>query len=449
MDNNRHYSDLDRIRSMVDDAINSGNYNQLSKNISDTINQAIHTAKDAVNQTRNAFGANGPGGFDYKTPYGSSGSYEQGARENHYKRRTYSKNKNYGTPPFTGWPFSGQTAGPAANQTGAPARTRKESTSLPGRVSGILFLVFGWILFGIMLTVLLILGIVALATNSYAVLERFFLALILPFTTASVVMIWRGSYLRRRIKRYYFYIEKFNGRPYASIKDLAEGSGNSPDYVLRDIKQMMEAGMFPNAHLGDKGTCIMLDNEAYEAYLKMKEGERLKAEEEAAKAAKEPETEEQRQLRLAITEGQEYIREIRRLNDDIPGEEISRKLDRTELILKRIFSCLESHPEQLPDMKKFMGYYLPTTLKLVRAYREFDKQPVAGENITSGKQEIERTMDTINEAFENLLDDLFQDTAWDISTDISVLKTMLAQEGLTEDKVKARQPEDKDTSHTI
>lgn len=100
-------------------------------------------------------------------------------------------------------------------------------------------------------------------------------------------------------------------------------------------------------------------------------------------------------------------------------------------------------------MKKFMGYYLPTTLKLVRAYREFDKQPVAGENITSGKQEIERTMDTINEAFENLLDDLFQDTAWDISTDISVLKTMLAQEGLTEDKVKARQPEDNDASHTI
>ena len=55
-----------------------------------------------------------------------------------------------------------------------------------------------------------------------------------------------------------------------------------------------------------------------------------------------------------------------------------------------------------------------------------------GENILSSKKEIEDTLDTLNMAFEKLLDDLFQDTAWDVSSDISVLKTMLAQEGLTE-----------------
>ena len=40
-------------------------------------------------------------------------------------------------------------------------------------------------------------------------------------------------------------------------------------------------------------------------------------------------------------------------------------------------------------------------------------------------------MDTINIAFENLLDSLFEDAAMDVSTDISVLQTMLKQEGLT------------------
>ena len=38
---------------------------------------------------------------------------------------------------------------------------------------------------------------------------------------------------------------------------------------------------------------------------------------------------------------------------------------------------------------------------------------------------------------EKLLDALFQDTAWDLSSDISVLETMLAQEGLTEDGLKS------------
>ena len=74
------------------------------------------------------------------------------------------------------------------------------------------------------------------------------------------------------------------------------------------------------------------------------------------------------------------------------------------------------------------------SLKLVGAYRDFDAQPVQGENIISAKKEIEDTLDTINLAFENLLDGLFEDVAMDISTDISVLETMLAQEGLTEEK---------------
>jgi 5-bromo-4-chloroindolyl phosphate hydrolysis protein len=78
-----------------------------------------------------------------------------------------------------------------------------------------------------------------------------------------------------------------------------------------------------------------------------------------------------------------------------------------------------------------MSYYLPTTSKLLDAYCELDEQPVAGQNIESTKKEIENALDTINTAFENLLDSLFEEKAWDISSDISVLNTMLAQEGLT------------------
>ena len=62
-----------------------------------------------------------------------------------------------------------------------------------------------------------------------------------------------------------------------------------------------------------------------------------------------------------------------------------------------------------------------------------DRQPVQGENISASKREIEDTIDTLNVAFEKILDSIFRDTAWDVSTDISVLHTVLAQEGLTED----------------
>ena len=101
--------------------------------------------------------------------------------------------------------------------------------------------------------------------------------------------------------------------------------------------------------------------------------------------------------------------------------------------MEKIFERAQKHPEIIPDLKKLMNYYLPMTVKLLDAYEEMDQQPVQGENIQASKKEIEDTLDTLNQAFEKLLDSVFQDTAWDVSSDISVLHTLLAQEGLTDD----------------
>ena len=99
--------------------------------------------------------------------------------------------------------------------------------------------------------------------------------------------------------------------------------------------------------------------------------------------------------------------------------------------MRRIFESVKKHPEQKKEMDKFMDYYMPTTLKLVQTYQELDTQPAAGENIQQSKAEIEKTLDTINLAYEKLLDSFFEDAAIDIKSDITVLETMLAQEGLT------------------
>lgn len=142
------------------------------------------------------------------------------------------------------------------------------------------------------------------------------------------------------------------------------------------------------------------------------------------------------EVRKVIEQGDAYVAKIRKCNDAIPGEVISAKIDHMELLVNRIFDRVEQKPESVGDIRKLMEYYLPTTIKLLETYAEMDAQPVGGENIQSTKKEIEESLDTINAAFEKLLDSLFQDTAWDVSSDISVLKTMLAQEGLGEDGLK-------------
>lgn len=128
-------------------------------------------------------------------------------------------------------------------------------------------------------------------------------------------------------------------------------------------------------------------------------------------------------------EGREYMDRLRRLNVEIPGEVISNKLYKLDYLLQRIFMALQGHPEKCPQMHKFMDYYLPTTVKLVEAYADFDKAGVRGEHIMNARAEIEKTMDTINQAFEKLLDDMYQDAAFEAAADAKVLKTILAQDG--------------------
>ena len=109
-----------------------------------------------------------------------------------------------------------------------------------------------------------------------------------------------------------------------------------------------------------------------------------------------------------------------------------------EFLVKKIFERIEQHPEQVDDIRRLLKYYLPTTVKLLQAYAELESQSVDTETIQNSKKEIEATLDTLNEAFEKMLDGLFQDTAWDVSSDISVLHTMLAQEGLTKNDFTER-----------
>lgn len=132
---------------------------------------------------------------------------------------------------------------------------------------------------------------------------------------------------------------------------------------------------------------------------------------------------------------------LRELNDAIPDEEMSDRIARLEAVTAKIFAQAESDPEKLPQMRKFLDYYLPTSLKLLEAYAEMDAQGIEGENISESKRRIEQAMGTLVTAFENQLDKLFQSDALDLSADIDVMEKMLQADGLAgEDPFSLKTP---------
>ncbi|MCI8304393.1 MAG: hypothetical protein HFF52_07175 [Lawsonibacter sp.] len=125
------------------------------------------------------------------------------------------------------------------------------------------------------------------------------------------------------------------------------------------------------------------------------------------------------------------ISELRRLNDAIPDERISAQIDHLEEVTGKIIDYVIAKPEKKPQISRFLDYFLPTTIKLLNAYDRMDSAGVSGSNIDTTKEKVEQMLNTLCAAFDKQLDALFGDEALDISTDITVMENLLAQEGLS------------------
>lgn len=447
MNNRGNFNLGDEIRFIVQDAVNNRDFNRLNHDIRNVVNGALDEVKRSIEGNRgnhqtwkvNDYNQN----YDQDSQTWNFNNNQQGYQNNSQEWNAQDSNKQkYGHNNMNNYT---NTHGYKQNKQVPKA---DKNTVPVGKVSGTLLTVFGSIGsigFLIAIIVLTIIGYSLRINIMYNIITF----ILLPCFIASMVLLLNGGRIRKRLKRFTRYVIQMHDRNYCMIKDFSSITGRSIKYIAKDLQKMIDIGMFPEGHIDDKKTCFMINNESYEQYLKLQENMRMRDMEEQAKNKEETLRQKQTQegkcnkndtlepkIRKAINEGRQYVKEIRFANIEIPGEEISRKLDRLEEVTGKIFDYVETHPEKFPEIKKFTEYFLPTTLKLLDAYREFDYQPVGGANISTAKKEIEDTMDTINLAFENLLDGLFEHAAMDISTDISVMETMFAQEGLSQRNIK-------------
>ena len=154
---------------------------------------------------------------------------------------------------------------------------------------------------------------------------------------------------------------------------------------------------------------------------------------------REPATTGSPELDELIRQRDLALSEMHRLNDSIEDPKISAQIDHMEAVTAKVIAHVVEHPRKLPQIRKFLNYYLPTTLKLLNAYDRMDAAGISGANIDGTMGKNETMMDTVATAFDRQLDALFGDEALDISTDITVMENMLAREGLAGESLRAEQ----------
>ncbi|MCR5282645.1 MAG: 5-bromo-4-chloroindolyl phosphate hydrolysis family protein [Lachnospiraceae bacterium] len=256
-------------------------------------------------------------------------------------------------------------------------------------------------------------------------------------TGVSGVLFSSGKKKKDMVNEYYQYGRYVGNAEYFKIDELAGKIGIAEKKLRKKLEQMKKQGLLPQARMDDEQEMLLLTDQAYDQYRNAADSYKKRQQEEEKRENYFTAGDVDATVKELLREGNEYLKKVRHYNDLIPDTlEMSNKLYRLESIMYKIFEQVKKKPETAQSLRKFMEYYLPTTEKLLSAYIEVDKQPQVGDNITNTKKEIESAMDTINDAFEKLLDSLFEDLAWDVSSDISVMKTMLQQDGLTGDELQ-------------
>ena len=422
------------VSGLVDSAIKSGDYSALSEQINWAMNRAVDAVHDSLLERGMQSGTRPQGKRTSEKT-----AYEQAVEE------------------------AGKSSRRAADEGRSRLRIRNNFAATAGKVIGTA---------GMIPNLLLAIGCFTVAHS--AGVGLFFLAITGMFYWLRDLSVKRLEVIddAETILR----IRK--GRDVISVEEIASALGKSKKDTRKSLKEILRKGILNGPVYMDRGeTTLILSREAYGLYSQTMESYRLRKREEEKQKTKEshrkgpgkraeessegradvPELggeplteygklqeqkkaqqEHRRKLdaetQKILDEGQAFIAHIHQKNEEIPGEEISAKLDRLEQIVTGIFDQVEKSPESAPDLHRLMSYYLPTTQKLIDTYAALDAQHVEGENIESAKREIDTSLDTINDAYEKLFDSFFQHTAWDVGTDVSVMKSMLRQDGLTEDE---------------
>ena len=256
-----------------------------------------------------------------------------------------------------------------------------------------------------------------------ASIGAFFLVLCVAFGLgARWLFVQPGRKFRR--ERYLMGMGQQTNVPLTRLSEVVQ---RPVPFVKKDLARMIRKGWLPNAYLDEEEGRFFLNAAEYRELQRQQEEQRR-----AEQARREADVQDPAgaELRATLDQGSQFravLGEHAAAAADEP--DLQQELMQMQSRTGEILGWVEDHPNSVAKVRRLVRYYMPTTLKLLKTYDDVKEQK--GDVAGKMKLEITGILHTMNRAFENLRDDLLSDAALDVSTEISAMHAMLAQDGLS------------------
>lgn len=291
-----------------------------------------------------------------------------------------------------------------------------------------LFFIVGLLLSVVFVVLLVLFMATAFFSETYRSMAGYAILIALGIIVANVFIIRASIKEIRFSNRYGKYYDLLKYRNIAFVEDLAGEADVSLGITVKDIKKAVKNNLIPQGHFGNENNIFITSDSIYQKYVDDKAVydryfAQLIAERKRIKSRSKDTIE-------LLENGQRYIEKIHDYNDLIKDKDISLKLDRMEGIVTTIFKEVDINPCHSGKLSLLMSYYLPTTERLLEAYVDIDEKNIKAGNLVQTQKDIANALDSINNAFDNLLGQFYQEIELDIESEISSMEIIMQQEGL-------------------
>ncbi len=361
------------------------------------------------------------------------------------------KYSKYYETPYERYRKQAQNAGHGARYAGGRKNRAEELKnkilpiirSTPGSIRGPLEIaggIVGLTIFGGMTLAGIISAIAGLGAGAVAGI----LGTFVPLTAISGGLLGHGIFAHQRAGRLKKYNEIFKEKQFIMLEDLAKESGQTVKQILKDVTFVLKRRLAPNLSMDAKETCLLFNDEVREQYA---HAEEVRLQRELEEAQKRQEAEELERRRAEATKEERqwmdfeeqykvFYDELQEIKKEMDTPVMQEHIENIDELLSRIYVCVREHKEMISGTGHLISYYLPCMEKLFHTYLDLEEQPIQGDNIIKTKTEIENSFDTIEDALTNMYDELFRSVSMDISSDIQVLKAIMAQDGVSNQLLK-------------
>lgn len=266
---------------------------------------------------------------------------------------------------------------------------------------------------------------------SYDFLKNLFLTAF--FSISGFFTFKKSQQLDMISKDYTRFLRELGHNTVIQIRDLASSVQKSEEDTIKELMYMMNKGYFKQARIVENDSLFLLDIPTFKLYKNQKNQMQNLSHEENKKIAQDTSTKTNKDKAEEIIKISS--KEITSINLDISrikNRNFLEKVIEIKKTIENITNIIKRYPEKAYVLDKFIEYYLPTTVKLIDAYTEYEIMESNDSKIKNSLAEIESSIEIINEAFEKIQLELLEDRTMDIKTDIDTMKILLNQEGYLE-----------------